>query len=340
MFPGRISLHSCCEIQAPLLLARRQAKAARRATGASSSSGNCSDCGNEEDNDDDWVGSVWSPLHPAREEPDLDKAAYTRRAAAVVVGDSDGEVDVWACPEVTSEIKRISARRRQALAVAERMNAMVQASREKRQQEKDEGRRKRKLSDQSAHADDGNTEASTIQAAPLSPELAKPQVLLIPELLPKGMLKASSKLSVEPAPMELSPTLHSQSSDQQSSGQQTAVASSRNASSAPLDLGLDLGFGFAQTQPRNTGQVQAGFQADTPSAILEITEFLERDIDVFSPSTATKLPQSATLPSRRTLAPPPPPAVSRSSAMELGAISTPRETRTQDLIEDILSMSF
>ncbi|KAJ1725995.1 hypothetical protein LPJ61_005495, partial [Coemansia biformis] len=200
--PRRVSLLSCSEIHVPPLLAPRRAcarvspPAAKAATVAEAAQAR------SDSDDHDAVALVWMPPEAARA-PMPTRPAYASRAVAVGCNDThDADLlNAWLCPEVSARIQRERARRRKALLVSERMGALVQAERQ-RQQQASEGPdrtatrrgRKRVHSGEPQLDEQKPTPSERLDPAvsalmPASPELMRPQSLLIPELLPKGMLR-------------------------------------------------------------------------------------------------------------------------------------------------------
>ncbi|KAJ2358074.1 hypothetical protein GGF43_001066 [Coemansia sp. RSA 2618] len=299
MYHRRISLLSCSQIPVPLPLILQSHISAARSARANPAS---TPIRVPSPSDENLVAGIWSPQCPA-EHDEPRRTAYLDR-------DIDADVlNVWLCPEIDTQIRRERTRRRKALLIAERMGAMVQADRQQHEQqllERREARRgrKRKASECAAAGQQGAGEPEL----PTSPELARPQSLLIPELLPKGMLRQrtgdADKAAGDKQPAQ--PPVLSQS------------YSDSNSSSEPLDLGLDLGFDIASDA--------CDKQAGTSSAILEIADFLEKDIDIFSPTTMVSTPRSATM------------FGSKASRMDVDAVPVSKG-RPQDLIEDILNFS-
>ncbi|KAJ2822856.1 hypothetical protein GGI24_003826, partial [Coemansia furcata] len=202
----------------------------------------------------------WRPLCPAP--PPTSQPLRSR------IRPSDtAMLNVWLCPEIDSRQRRERARRRKAEQLAERMTALVQASdiNKGRKEEPPRGT-KRKNNDRVE-----DTEVTVVPLLPSSPDLARPQSLLIPALLPKGMLRSQA----DPAPTQpkAPPALDL--------AREVPAASSVGAGDMPFGLGLDLGFDIAQSAAKR-GPLSGG-GSGMSSSIMEIADFLERDIDVFTP---------------------------------------------------------
>ncbi|KAJ2369294.1 hypothetical protein H4S01_001084 [Coemansia sp. RSA 2610] len=288
MYSRRISLLSCCQIPIPLPLILQQAELeAQRAQQSASPAKRPS-------TDDCAIADIWAPLHPANS----DEPRRPKRMDANAASDL---LNVWLCPEIDAQIRRERMRRRKALLIAERMGAMVQADRQQQELQRAEARRGRKRKASESAVGHG-AEAEP----PHSPELAKPQLLLIPELLPKGMLKSRPTVAKPDDRPAVPPSVLSQSR-------------SDGNSKESFDLGLDLGFDIAQS-----GSDMCAQQA-TSSAILEITDFLERDIDVFTPSAMARTPRTA--------------ATFTAKPGPIDALPALSSDKQQDLIEDILNFS-
>ncbi|KAJ2843885.1 hypothetical protein IWW36_005389 [Coemansia brasiliensis] len=175
---------------------------------------------------------------------------------------------------------------------------MVQAEKFEQQQLEQTNRgRKRKASNTVV------VEKATLENQLSSPEFNKPQVLLVPELLPKGMWKQQID----------APKIADKHTDQTEVEQQPGLSQSYSDNSPhSFDLGLDLGFDIAQQTAANS----------TNSTILEIADFLEKDIDVFTPTTI-RTPRSATILDRQ----------------NRQAEVSRRDAKEQDLINEILNFS-
>ncbi|KAJ2781505.1 hypothetical protein H4R18_002831 [Coemansia javaensis] len=246
------------------------------------------------------------------------RLAYAGRAAP--------PLSAWLCPEVSVRVRREQAQQRRALRIAERAAALLQAERQQELEREAEARRDRRR-----RADRGQPQAPRLQRRraptllPASPELCRPQSLLIPELLPKEMLNPKEALGHRdaPAPPQAMPI----PAPSEPAGPSALPPPLQTpAGSPPLGLGLDLGLDL--DPPARTGP------PDTSAAILEIAEFLERDIDVFTPTALAQTPRSAGF--AVNLAPP------DSAGLPPGASTKgQRQTREQqDLVDDILNMTF
>ncbi|KAJ2713974.1 hypothetical protein H4R19_001974 [Coemansia spiralis] len=342
MNPGRVprgvSLLCCGEIRLPPSLASRQQR-----TAAPTAEATAGDAG-------EAVAQIWMPLRAARQ-PEPARTAYTgREAAAASLGDGHDAalLNAWLCPEISARIQRERARRRRALQIAERMGALVQAERDREHQDSngDAGRARGGRGRKRQHSSPSPPPPSSPGAAqrtptrkpalllPTSPELVRPQSLLIPELLPKGMLRVRPAADADSA----AATLACRASEP---GTGTGPASSAGvpcaqapqipqtapSGSAP-SLGLDLGFDIARPASSGAKWQQGGSLGGSAAAILEIADFLEKDIDVFTPTAVARTPRSAVF------SVPVLPPISATSAGPLHA------DKQQELIDDILNMSF
>ncbi|KAJ2502820.1 hypothetical protein GGH96_000837 [Coemansia sp. RSA 1972] len=303
MYPRQISLLSCCQIPMPLpLILQSHVKAVQSTHSKDVSSAP------QKLSSDDTIAGIWSPQRPAeRTEP---RRAFIDR-------DIDSDVlNVWLCPEVGAQIRRERARRRKALMIAERMGALVQAGKQhdiEQQQKEREARRGRKRK-----AGDGRQ-----VDVPTSPELARPQLLLMPELLPKGMLKTQvpSANTVKNKHVTLESEMTESHADTNMAAKDTRVdlepvlsqshTDSRDSSQS-FDLGLDLGFDIARAPS------PCSRHNDTKTAILEITDFLEKDVDIFTPTSMV--------------------FGSRGGRIDMDVLPVSND-KQQDLIEDILNFS-
>ncbi|KAJ2608552.1 hypothetical protein H4S08_004411 [Coemansia sp. RSA 1365] len=335
MLPCRISLLSCTEINPlpPTIHASRQS-----ATFTTSSSSKDTINGNANEEDSSKFESIWVPPYPAKIRGPV-KLSYSHEITGERDSSSADMLNVWLCPEVESRIGLARARRRKAQQLAEKMNARAQAERLQQQTQAKRGR-KRKNSDisdtnEAAPAATPPLTAKRLSILPVSPEVTKPQSLLIPELFPKGMLRqraqsdavqkvdgstASDKKyrkSPMPPPLELT-------SD---SGNMT------HGNGHFFGLGLDLGFDIAQPTPKQDQNKQSESQADMTSTILEIADFLERDVDVFTPMSLTHTPRTATFPTQPSSFKP----YTTDSGGQLA--SSGNKDKQRELIDDILNMS-
>ncbi|KAJ2833558.1 hypothetical protein FBU31_001886, partial [Coemansia sp. 'formosensis'] len=157
-----------------------------------------------------------------------------------------------------------------------------------------------------------DTEVAVAPLLPSSPDLARPQSLLIPALLSKGMLRSQA----DPAPTQpkAPPALDL--------AREVPAASRVGAGDMPFGLGLDLGFDIAQSAAKR-GPLSGG-GSGMSSSIMEIADFLERDIDVFTPLSARTPRSAAAVPS-----------------MPTGRLSVQSPASKQrELIEDIFKLSF
>ncbi|KAJ2538939.1 hypothetical protein GGF49_005583 [Coemansia sp. RSA 1853] len=303
MYPRQISLLSCCQIPMPLPLILQSHVKAVQSTHKDVSSAP------QTLSSDDTIAGIWSPQRPAER---------TESRRAFIDRDIDSDVlNVWLCPEVGAQIRRERARRRKALMIAERMGALVQTGKQhelEQQQKEREARRGRKRK----AGDERQVDV------PTSPELARPQLLLMPELLPKGMLKTQvhgADNTAKNKHIALEPEL-----SQSHAGTDTTAKDSHvdlepvlsqshtdsRGSSQSFDLGLDLGFDIAQA-PSTCSR-----HNDTKTAILEITDFLEKDVDIFTPTSMV--------------------FGSKGSRIDMDMLPVSKD-KQQDLIEDILNFS-
>ncbi|KAJ2777018.1 hypothetical protein GGI18_004263 [Coemansia linderi] len=260
--------------------------------------------GSTKENIDYDVLDMWRPLTPA---PAPTSQPFWNRVGGPSSSDS-AMLNVWMCPEIDSRQRRERARRRKAELLAERMTAIVQASdiNKKRNTTEVEERRAKKR----------KAEEPPPVPLPSSPDLAKPQSLLIPALLPKGMLRSRPE-AVVPVSTE------TQGSGSVPMAFDLGTSPLGECSAMPFGLGLDLGFDIAQS---SVGRDSVSGGLGVSSSIMEITSFLERDIDVFTPMSAARTPRSAVVPSM-------------SSVLPAGGVRSP-VLKQGELIEDILKLSF
>ncbi|KAJ2064169.1 hypothetical protein GGI17_001214 [Coemansia sp. S146] len=274
-----------------------------------------------EDSTEYDVLDIWRPLSLA---PAPTSQTFRNWADGPSSSDS-AMLNVWMCPEIDSRQRRERARRRKAEQLAERMTALVQASDEGRDTNKQGGERrgtKRKTDEQ--------VESAVPPFLPSSPDLLKPQSLLIPALLPKGMLRSQPDNAVVPTMVEPQavrslppPALDLSAWAASGSG------SMETSGDMPFGLGLDLGFDIAQNSLKRD-PMSGGGGSGMSNSIMEIANFLERDIDVFTPLSAARTPRSAVVPSM--------PVVLPTSSGSLNPKSPGAKQR--ELIEDILKLSF
>ncbi|KAJ2751374.1 hypothetical protein H4S06_004159, partial [Coemansia sp. BCRC 34490] len=331
------------------------------------------DNNDDDDNDDDAVFNVWAPL--CADDPRRSTANGGGGSRMARQEDAEGD-SVWRCPEIDRRARVERARRRRALRVAEKMDAMVQAARTKRRTEDEDedgassAKRSRGASDAGAgsgvdvgvgtaarrgdalHANPWMVAAGSVSAAP--------QSLLMPELLPKEVAMAMRRLphhterSSRQTPGPLSPA-----SDGPPDAGETSSASAGLDLDPGLDLGLDLGdavsrrsTGIAsrrgQLQPQSLSLLGASSKAlesgvastaapadDVSASIREITSFLERDVDVFTPLSAFAGPLSSSLAKPAASA-----VASADASAKRGGPSTYGNHSSQELIDDILGFRF
>ncbi|KAJ2890220.1 hypothetical protein GGI21_006251, partial [Coemansia aciculifera] len=156
---------------------------------------------------------------------------------------------------------------------------------------------KRKAADETPSADsEVLTKARPPLCLPSSPDLVKPQSLLIPSLLPKGMLRNTTEnatTNTESRPLPVSRPLLPPPP--------LSLPEVPFGGAMPFSMGLDLGFDIAHNAFRQNPQSDAGMS----SSIMEIASFLERDIDVFTPMSAAWTPRlAAATPSTTSSLPP------------------------------------
>ncbi|KAJ2770817.1 hypothetical protein IWQ56_002027 [Coemansia nantahalensis] len=334
MKPGRVprgvTLLCCSEIHLPPPLAARQRRAPLPAAESATD-----DAPAQDDSDEEAVAQIWMPPRAAPA-PGPVRAAYVGGEAAAAAD----PLSAWLCPETSARIQRERARRRRALQIAEQMSALAQTEREQQQRANGDADgvqtrrgRKRQLSDTPPPSSPARKPAPV----PDSPELQRPQSLLIPELLPKGMLRTRPAAHADIAPAAGAPALlasDASASDAPRTLIPQTLQTAPGGSAPSLGLGLDLGFDIARPASagiRRHGRHPSGGTADCAAAIMEIADFLEKDIDVFTPMAVARTPRSAAFPVPVLLPPPP---------LSTGAAELPRIDKQQELIDDILNMSF
>ncbi|KAJ2809319.1 hypothetical protein H4R20_000222 [Coemansia guatemalensis] len=335
MIPCRISLLSCSEISPlpPTIHALRQRAAWNTSSNTEGSTG-----GSTNKEDSSKVESIWAPPYPAKTRGPA-KLSYSHE----ITGERDSHyadmLNAWMCPEVDSRISLARARRRKAQQLAEKMNARAQAEKLEQQALAKRGR-KRKNSDISDLNDAVAATTPPLTAKsevllPVSPEVTKPQSLLIPELLPKGMLRqrAQSNAAQKADKPRTADSQHSKSPMPPPLELTSDNGNTVHSNGHSFGLGLDLGFDIAQPTPKQEQNQQTDLHADTSSAILEIADFLEKDVDVFTPMSLTHTPRTATFPSQPSTSKP----YTTGSGDQL--ISACSKDRQRELIDDILNMS-
>ncbi|KAJ2659393.1 hypothetical protein IWW48_003540 [Coemansia sp. RSA 1200] len=354
----RTTLLSCCQLLPPPLPVSLSGRKIWR--------GGVADADDiDDDDDDDAVFNVWAPLCA---DPRRSTASASSNIGGRVVGskarreDAEGD-SVWRCPEIDHRARAERARRRRALRVAEKMDAMVQAARTKRRpgDGDEDGASSAKRSRGDSDADSGvdidvKSAVRRSDALHANPWAAgsvsvAPQSLLMPELLPKEVAMAMSRLphhaerSSRQTPQPPSPASDGPADVDETSGASAGL-------DLDLDLGLDLGdavsrrsTGIAsrrgQLQPQSLSLLGASSRAlesgaaaavvpadDVSASIREITSFLERDVDVFTPLSAFAGPLSS-------LAKPTTDAADADAAKRGGA-SAHGSHSSQELIDDIL----
>ncbi|KAJ2756926.1 hypothetical protein GGI19_000448 [Coemansia pectinata] len=320
VYPCRVHLLNCNQIHPSLLQSLSPANLSWPISPAPATKPAANS--SPEDSTDYDVLDIWRPLSLAPA-----PTSQTSRNWADEPSSSDSAMlNVWMCPEIDSRQRRERARRRKAEQLAEQMAAPVQVSNKDRDTKKQERERrgtKRKADEQVESA------VPVAPFLPSSPDLLKPQSLLIPALLPKGMLRSQPDNAVVPTMVEpqavrslprpaldLSVWAASGSGGMETSGDM------------PFGLGLDLGFDIAQNSLKR--DPMSGGGSGMSNSIMEIANFLERDIDVFTPLSAARTPRSAVVPSM--------PVALPTSSGSLNPKSPGAKQR--ELIEDILKLSF
>ncbi|KAJ1997126.1 hypothetical protein H4R26_005947, partial [Coemansia thaxteri] len=285
---------------------------------------------------------IWSPpLPPVCNTLDL---AASGQAGCPSNDNGSAGIDLWVSPATAYRQKRERARRRKEEQLAKQMAELAQANRLSKNQDdsisaeakqKSRGAR-RKLSDDQSASDEPQSAALAVPLPPSSPDLARPQSLLIPSLLPKGMLRTHPNDLASPELAEVREA--SVGLPGPGFGLDGPVSaenrSTEESSDVPFGLGLDLGFDFAQSTPRRN-PLSGGSGSCMSSSILDIANFLERDIDVFTPRVATA---STLRPSALSI----PTSLPRRAAVDNGGFMTPRTTskKQHELIDDILKLGF
>ncbi|KAJ2690901.1 hypothetical protein IWW39_000410 [Coemansia spiralis] len=304
VYARRVNLLNCNQIHPCLPLTLSRANLSWPPAPAPAPATTKPAAGSTKENIDHDVLDIWRPLTPA---PAPTSQLFWNRVGGPSSSDA-AMLNVWMCPEIDSRQRRERARRRKAELLAERMTAIVQASdiNKKRNTTEVEERRAKKR----------KAEEPPPVPLPSSPDLAKPQSLLIPALLPKGMLRSRPEAVVP------------ESTETPDSGSvpmafDLGTSPLGECSAMPFGLGLDLGFDIAQS---SVGRDSVSGGLGVSSSIMEITSFLERDIDVFTPMSAARTPRSAVVPSM-------------SSVLPTGGVKSP-VPKQGELIEDILKLSF
>ncbi|KAJ2230582.1 hypothetical protein IWW45_005746 [Coemansia sp. RSA 485] len=371
MIPIRISFLSCAEVSQPALpwpstpctqhksrsLDKRQSKLAEH-----TEEDICKDDGDE--SHEQAILRIWAPTQPAK--PDK----YTRRERARIEArkindidysyiDTDNLLSVWVCPEVKKRVQKRKIQRERALLLAQRIigprNNTGIEQHNVEQSAVDEcgllkSRKKRRVSD--SPVPDTPPSSKPVDGMHHSPELLKPQSLLIPELLPKGMFREQKILTAASKTFDTDMACCSNEVGQASmiNGESFVSVDAQFADDQVgfrLGLGLDLGFDIGQSAPKS--QSDGSDSNAIASSINEITRFLERDIDVFTPLTKTRTVKANNHSSFSAPLPPPPPPIDFASLL-----SAPTNThgpkhednvqkttdQAQDLISDILNMKF
>ncbi|KAJ1894939.1 hypothetical protein LPJ66_004885 [Kickxella alabastrina] len=218
---------------------------------------------------------IWGPPQTAKQPLD-DKA--TRVTAQFL---TDEALGAWVCPEIDIRARRERVRRRRAMQLVKRIAApRLEAPAENDIERKIPRGRKRRLSDtpepeaeskNTAEQDTLNAMVENLAERAHSPEIIRPQSLLIPELLPQGMFRSTKAPMFQSLPNEKPPEL-----TQDDSLPLTMPVIMMESADDQLGLGLDLGFDIAQQ-----AEGVQGYKS-SPS-IMEIADFLEKDIDVFTP---------------------------------------------------------
>ncbi|KAJ2547542.1 hypothetical protein EV175_005182, partial [Coemansia sp. RSA 1933] len=200
------------------------------------------------------------------------------------------------------------ARRLKAARVVEQMDAMVQAA--KKRTDGMAQVAKKRVHRPSAE-DDGTKRKKTEHGASKQvgggDVVVKPQSLLIPELLPKEMrVRTQARLLSSSPP----PAIATEEQQTRQEIDATDLIHHPKSEDIELDLGLDLGFSVSKhstassthSGPRlhllgtpvttanldlDTGPTGSQAEDDVTASILEIASFLKRDVDVFTPLSAT-----------------------------------------------------
>ncbi|KAJ1725788.1 hypothetical protein LPJ53_000049 [Coemansia erecta] len=343
--PFRISLLSCCEIRSPaipqFLSTKKDAPSEHRGT-QDSKVESARHAQNGQDHVDESYEQALQRIWGPNESVNTSRYPSKRRVYSwSAEGDESDLFSVWLCPEVENRIRRKQIQRKRALELAQAIIAPAASTAEEHgDSDNGDDDRPRKISRKRRLSSTPEPDTSISDAAEMcSPELSKPQLLLIPELLPKGMFREakagcmSSTTTSGPA-LTISDSMDSHQADTQDD---------------QFGLGLDLGFDIARGTSKREDSSES---AAIGSSILEITNFLERDIDVYAPlevgrGTATT---NTTLFPKPLLPPPPLPIDFASLMVSTDASKTkagvngddgtlPRCTsRPQDLVNDILGM--
>ncbi|KAJ2362223.1 hypothetical protein IW150_007057, partial [Coemansia sp. RSA 2607] len=344
--PFRISLLSCCEIRPPAVpqfLSTKKDVSSEHSEISSSKDESVQYAQNEQEYADESYEHALQRIWGPNEAVNTSMYPSKRRVHSwPAEGDETELFSVWLCPEVENRVRRKRLQRKRALELAQTIIApAVNTAEEHGDSDNDEsGRsrkttRKRRLSSTPEPPDISISDKADIH----SPELSKPQLLLIPELLPKGMFR-ESKVDCMPSATTSEPALTIPNS----------VESLQNdTQDDQFGLGLDLGFDIARGTSKSEDTSES---AAIGSSILEITNFLERDIDVYAPLQVGRVlsKTGSTLFSKPLLPPPPPPIdfaslmvstdLSRSKVNGGGSDDTQSRcaSKPQDLINDILGM--
>ncbi|KAJ2457347.1 hypothetical protein GGF42_002736 [Coemansia sp. RSA 2424] len=338
VYACRVSFLNCNQIHPSLPQLLAPASLPRSTAAAAAATTARKDADNEENAELD-VLDFWRPLFPA---PPQAATQSTRSRADGSNGSDAAMLNVWTCPEIDSRQRRERMRRQKAEQLAERMTALVHASNINKDRQEASAKRdaehrgvKRKPSDVPAESSGGvespPPKVVAVPFLPSSPDLAKPQSLLIPSLLPKGMLRTpidntavsastqAKTIASRPPALDLGLAVPDPSSSLLDDGLSGAM---------PFSLGLDLGFDIAQNAALRRNP-QSGNDLDMSNSIMEIADFLERDIDVFTPMSAAWTPRLTTAPNM--------PSGFPSSSGGMNPKSPASKQR--ELIEDIVKLS-
>ncbi|KAJ2081419.1 hypothetical protein H4R24_002354 [Coemansia sp. RSA 988] len=282
------------------------------------------------------VESIWEPPYPAKTRGPV-KLTYSHEIAGERDSSYADMLNAWMCPEVDNRISLARARRRKAQQLAEKMNARAHAEKLEQQGQAKRGRkRKNSVVSDSNDAVAPNTPplaAKSKVCMPISPEVTKPQSLLIPELFPKGMLRQRTQSDTVPKADKLNSTDKLLRKSPMPPPPLNLISGSSNVAHTngpSLGLGLDLGFDIAQPTPKQEQLTDS--LVDTSATILEITDFLEKNVDVFTPMSLTHTPRTATFPCQ--------PSISMSyTTGPSNRLALGSKDRQRELIDDILNMS-
>ncbi|KAJ2726438.1 hypothetical protein GGI07_000576 [Coemansia sp. Benny D115] len=280
-----------------------------------------------DDSDDDMdMLRIWAPMNRA-------KPPLTVRPKNTTVGLDGGGFSVWTCPEIELRARTRALQQQRAVQLVRRIAAAPEPKNAMDVSEASGlsfgamGKRRRVSDTPEPISPVKETHAHGSSFVLGSPELVKPQSLLIPELFPKEMFRQP----VKPTQTILRPV-------------KKEPASVPDGDSGGIGLGLDLGFDLASSPPPPSILCMDQSSGNDTSSIMEITEFLEKDIDVFTP-----LGRKDKRVSRSSAFAVPPP-IDFSRLLSGDRISGPgglsrnsglqSKSNPQDLVGDILNMKF